>query len=255
VSSDGDTERPPCGDSYASRERLHLADLGPVDGLNSTLGTAKVRTIRGARPLERDFDAWAHGVIAGLPVPFHSLRAAISSGTDDAAALAIAAIGILHLDHDGQTALSAIARALSLNGSSATALYFGAHIHAVSGDSLTAEDYANRALRLSPFDSFGFMAHWALGIARLREERYAEAATCLAKAVQLNPRFSALYAFQATVLALAGRIEAAQSAARRLLELEPGFRTQPLVATYGAYALPGIVERFATGARQAGLPE
>ncbi len=79
-------------------------------------------------------------------------RLALALGTDDAAALAIAAITVLHLARDFEAASGAIARALSLNGSCATALYWGAHIHGCSGDPALAEDYANRALRLSPFD-------------------------------------------------------------------------------------------------------
>ena len=51
-------------------------------------------------------------------------RIVIASTTDDANALAIAAIGISHLDRDYTAAESAIERALSLNASCATALVF-----------------------------------------------------------------------------------------------------------------------------------
>src|SRR5439155_6103535 len=76
-------------------------------------------------------------------------RLALALGTDDATALAYAALTVLHLAYDFETAAGAIARAVSLNGSCATALYWGAHIHAWSGDPVLAEAYANRALRLS----------------------------------------------------------------------------------------------------------
>ena len=61
-------------------------------------------------------------------------RAALVHGTDDAMALAIASIALLHLGHDFEAASGAIARALMLNGSCATALFFGAQMHAFSGD-------------------------------------------------------------------------------------------------------------------------
>ena len=67
-------------------------------------------------------------------------RLALALGTDDATALAYAALTVLHLAHDFEAASGAIARALSLNGSCATALYWGAHIHAWSGDPVLAED-------------------------------------------------------------------------------------------------------------------
>ena len=98
-------------------------------------------------------------------------RMALAHGTDDATALSIAALVILHLGHDFEAASGAISRALSLNGSCAAAFYWGAHIHAFSGDPTIAEDYANRALRLSPFDPFSFDAYVAQGLVRLREQR------------------------------------------------------------------------------------
>jgi len=181
-------------------------------------------------------------------------RLALALGTDDATALAYAALTVLHLAHDFETASGAIARALSLNGSCATALYWGAHIHAWSGDPVLAEDYANRALRLSPFDPLSYEGYEALGAVRLRLRRYDDAAACLAKAVQANPRFSVLYALQASALAMAGRIEDARALARRLLELEPTFRALRFLE-FAGFVRPEIREAFAAAFREAGLPE
>jgi TolB-like protein len=106
------------------------------------------------------FVAWCHEIcfmrggvdeadkIAGL----RHAHTAIASGTDDATTLAVAAFVIDILSKDHKAALSAIERALALNPSSATALYWGALIHASNGNSAAATAYANRALRLSPFD-------------------------------------------------------------------------------------------------------
>jgi len=181
-------------------------------------------------------------------------RLALALGTDDATALAYAAFTVLHLSRDFEAASGAITRALSLNGSCATALYWGAHIHAVSGDPVLAEDYANRALRLSPFDPLSFQGHVALGVVRLRLRRYDEAAACLAQAIQANPRFSVLYGLRASALALAGRIEEAKVVAQRLLELEPTFRVRPFM-DFAGFVQPETHEALAIGLRQAGLPE
>jgi adenylate cyclase len=137
-------------------------------------------------------------------------RAAVAHGGDDATALAVAALPLLQLGHDFEAASGAIARAIALNGSSATALYFGAHIHAYSGDAALAEDYALRALRLSPYDELAFEGHCAPGLVRIRERRCDDAAAHLAKAVQANPRFSVLHVEHAAALALAGRLEEAK---------------------------------------------
>jgi len=181
-------------------------------------------------------------------------RPRLRSGTDDATALTYAAFTVLHLSRDFEAASSAITRALSLNGSCATALYWGAHIHAVSGDPVLAEDYANRALRLSPFDPLSFQGHVALGVVRLRLRRYDEAAACLAQAILANPRFSVLYGLRASALALAGRIEEAKVVAQRLLELEPTFRVRPFM-DFAGFVQPETHEALAVGLRQAGLPE
>jgi TolB-like protein/class 3 adenylate cyclase/Tfp pilus assembly protein PilF len=181
-------------------------------------------------------------------------RLALALGTDDATALAFAALTLFHLARDFEAASGAITRALSLNGSCATALYWGAHIHAWGGDPALAEEYANRALRLSPFDHFSYEGYLALGALRLRLGRYADAAECFAHALQANPRFSVIYAMRASALALAGRVEEAQRTARQLLELDPTFRLGALI-DFGGFAQPDMLDAVATGARQAGLPE
>ena len=149
--------------------------------------------------------------------------------------------------------MSAIERALSLNPSSATALYWGEIIHASSGNSAAATAYANRALRLSPFDPVAFAAHGALGHVAFQEARYDEAASCYAMAVQANPRFSLYYFLQAAALALAGRLQEASPIVAQLLELNPNVRTSEVFE----YALlhPALADKFIAGARLLGLPE
>jgi adenylate cyclase len=175
-------------------------------------------------------------------------RAAVAHGQDDSIALAIAAIGLLHLGHDFEASSGAIARALALNGSCATALYFGAH-------AALAEDYAIRALRLSPFDALAFEGYYAPALVHIRKQRFAEAASSMAKAVQLNPRFSWLYAAHAAALALAGRAEEAKSVAKRVLELEPNFRVGPFEPMAPKMMSPELWRPLFAGIRLAGLPE
>ena len=179
-------------------------------------------------------------------------RAVIASGTDDATALAIAAFAITMLSKDHEAALSAVERALSLNASCATALYFGAVIYAFAGQPAAATSNANRALRLSPFDPMAYAAHLSLGSAAIQEARYDAAASHFGKAVQANPRFSTLYFFQAAALALAGRQGEARPIAQQLLELEPGFRLGLFFEVGMARA---VADRLTEGARILGLPE
>jgi adenylate cyclase len=183
-------------------------------------------------------------------------RATIASSADDATALAVAGFVMSLLakygSGDHETALSAIDRALSINASSATALYLGAQAHGLSGRTDTAISFANRALRLSPFDPLAFEAHMALGEAALREARFLDAAQGFAKAAQSSPNFSSAYFFQAIALALAGREEEARPLVRRGLEFEPGFRIR-LIFEHGL--APALAEKLVEGARLLGLPE
>jgi hypothetical protein len=72
--------------------------------------------------------------------------------------------------------------------------------------------------------------------------------------VQVNPRFSSLYAFQIGALAMIGRTDEAKSVAKRLLELEPNFRIGPLVAS-GVFMRPELLNLIVEGLRKVGLPE
>ncbi len=182
-------------------------------------------------------------------------RAALALGGDDSTALAVASLPILHLSHDFGAASEAVARAISLNGSCAAAYLFGAHIHSVVGDPATAEEFAAKALRLSPFDPLSYLALHAFGTVRMRDGRFDEAAPHYARAVQANPRFSVMHAIHAAALAQAGRMDEAKAVASRLLALEPNFT----IASFGAALFPifhrDLIGPIETGLRSAGLPE
>jgi adenylate cyclase len=207
--------------------------------------------------------AWCHEILmrssdnagerdAGRAAGLEHARAAIASGTDDAAALAIAANVIVHLGKDDGTALSAIERALALNASSAAAHYFGAHIHAYRGHAAVATELANRALRLSPFDPWTYEAYMTLGVVATHEANYETAASWFAKAAEANPGFSSAHSARAVALALGGRVEEAKPIMQRALELEPGGR---IYMVYEIGLLRGIADKYAAGARLLGVPE
>jgi TolB-like protein len=210
----------------------------------------------------RAFLAWCHEICftrggfseADKIAALRHAHAAIASGTDDATGLGVAAFVIGMLSKDHRSALNAIERALSLNPSSTTALYWGAVINAMHiGNFATATAYANRALRLSPFDQTAFCAHLALAFAAVSEGRYDEAASHSAKAVQNNPRFGFLYFYQAIALALAGRVDEARPIVEKGWELEPGIRIRDTLERVIHY--PPLTEKLLQGARLLGSPE
>ena len=212
-------------------------------------------------PAAHAYLAWSHQIsfthgghfdeaekIAGL----RHARAAIANDVDDATALAVGAMVIGLLGKDAESALTAIERALSFNPSSAAALYFGAQLYAWSGDPVTGARYANRALRLSPFDPLAYAAHLALGIVTFHEGRYEKSAAYWAKCAQANPSFGAIAMGQAFSLALAGRMDEATPIFARAMELEPGFRIRTILEL--GYA-PAIADKFVDAARLLGANE
>jgi adenylate cyclase len=205
------------------------------------------------------YAAWSHEMCfmrggfdaADRAAGLRHARAAISSGTDDATALAISGfvLGILAHDPDGP---GAIERALSINPSCATALYWGALIYSGVGKPAESMAIATRALRLSPFDPLSYVGQQALGQAAFFEGRYDDAAACFAKAHQASPRLSLLYAYHAASLAMAGRVKEAEPVVKQLLELEPNYRAR-VWREFGLVQV--LADKFIEANRRLGLPE
>jgi TolB-like protein/class 3 adenylate cyclase/Tfp pilus assembly protein PilF len=182
-------------------------------------------------------------------------RAAVAYGADDSTALAMASLPLMMVAHDFEAASSAVKRALDINPSCAFALFFGGQAQAYGGDHALAEDYATRALRLSPLDPQSFMALNALGFVRGLAGRLDEAVSFFTKAVQANPRFSTLYIFQAAALAHAGRPEEAATAASRLIAMQPDFRVAPFRQFASGFCRKDMIDWLSAGLLKAGLPE
>jgi adenylate cyclase len=238
----------------------HLAQISPAGILVAAGFLTDALKLDPNYPAAHAYLAWCHQIsfthggldevdkIAGLS---HA-SAAIANDVDDATALAIAAAVIGELGKDAAAALNAAERALSLNPSSAAALFFGAYLYAWSGDPDTGTAYAHRALRLSPFDPLAFHAHIAFATAATQEGRYGESAAYWGKCVQANPGFGAFFFGQAQMLALAGRMDEANAIFARGLALEPNYRIQS-IREIGF--VPAIADKMVHGARLLGVRE
>jgi adenylate cyclase len=179
-------------------------------------------------------------------------RTTIGSDTDDAGALAIAALVVAHLDRDFETASHAIDRALKINPACTTALFFAAHIESFRGEFEPAEEHARKALRLSPFDPWAYEAHVAFAMRPLAAGRFDEAAAHLARAVHANPNFPSPRFLLGLTLGLAGRVEEARREVKIALDMSPATKTR-LLREIGL--LPSLADKLAEGARAAGMPE
>jgi adenylate cyclase len=129
---------------------------------------------------------------ADLAAGVRHARAAPVHGGDDANALALAALIIVHPAQDYEAATDAISRAIALNGSCALAYSFGAMIHAYMNHPI-AEEYASRALRLSPFDPDVFQCRGDFAALRepfRRSRRELRKGRAVQSAIQLAARLA-----------------------------------------------------------------
>ena len=180
-------------------------------------------------------------------------HAAITTGSDDATALAMGGFVIAVMERDYATAIDAIDRALALSPSSALGFGFSSVVRAWMGDSPTAIGHARIGIRLSPYDPMIYLPYVGLAYAHFFAGDWAAAANAARKASQSNPRFSVpCYLLTAALIRLGCNSEATSSA-RRVVELQPGFTVSGLVS--GNITTPDRMAILADALRQAGLPD
>ena len=180
-------------------------------------------------------------------------RAAITYGTDDAAALAHAGFVLFIVGRDIDAAQNTLARALVANPNSALAHMKQGIVHAFLGNAAPAIEHSQTALRLSPFDSMSNEPKLALAIVHLFAGRYDDAISWASQSVQANPRFSIPYTVLVAAYVKAGRTTEARATIERLREILPGCTMQ----TFQIWNILGA-ERSATilsALKDAGLPE
>jgi TolB-like protein len=180
-------------------------------------------------------------------------EAAIAHGQDDALALSFAGF-VIGLDkHDRAAAFAAFEAALAVSPSSAFTYILGSLILAFAEEAERAIEWADRGLRLSPFDPWRSTAFISSSLGHYHRGRYEEAAAAVRKAVQSAPGYSMAYVTLAAPLAKLGRLEEAKAAAARALELQPAFRCRQHFAA-GGYA-PALAASLTEALCTVGLPE
>ena len=207
------------------------------------------------------FLAWCHEALfmrggfsnENCDAAIRHARAAIANGRDDATALALGAFVISMVEHDRVAALQAFDRALTISPSSSFTLFFGAVVAAWAGGAERAIDWAERALRVSPFDRLCYLAHGAIAIGQFQFGGYEKAADAARLAVQSLPSFSVVHALLAAPLAKLGRVEEAKVVASRVLALEPSFSAAGFCAATAPAA--ALAKHLCEAWREAGLPE
>ncbi|HEX9070968.1 MAG TPA: transcriptional regulator, partial [Pseudolabrys sp.] len=180
-------------------------------------------------------------------------HAAVAHSSDDATALAVAAFVIAVDERDTTTALKLFDRALALSNSNMFALSGSAITLAWMGKTELATERAQRALRLSPFDSLNWWPYQSLAVVYFHTHRYADAVDAARSAINSNPTFSLLHATLSASLMRLGRVEEAKLAAKSVLECQPSFTIRGTSVNVGLE--PTLFEPLADAWREVGLPE
>ena len=190
--------------------------------------------------LAHGFAAWAHEIIFArggaheenrLGATRHA-QAAIAHGRDDAIALSLGGFALGLVAHDREAAHQAFEAALALSPSCALTYIFGSVVMVYAGNADRAIEWGERALRLSPFDPMTYAPLLAITLGHLQRGEYEAAAVAAHKVFQANPFWSLAHVLLAATQAKIGRLDAAKSAAERVLELQPGFYDQRIVRLF-----------------------
>jgi adenylate cyclase len=256
-------KRPESLDAYdlylRALPHAHVFMPGEADRALALLGQAL--ELQPDFPAARAAAAWCHEMRylrgglqeADKKAALDHAQAAIEAGADDAMTLATAGFVIGLVAHDYKTAMEVIDRALTLTAASSLALGMGATVLAHAGESVRAIDYAERAIRLTPFSRESAVPYVALAMVYCASSDFAAAVAAAATAIQANPRFSLSHALHAAALSRLDRGDEARDAARRVIECEPDFTVSRFVISHTGR--PDIWGPIGDALRRLGLPE
>lgn len=123
-----------------------------------------------------------------------------------------------------------------------------------AGNADLALKHVNKAIALSPRDTFIDKFYLYLSIAEFQAGNYKASANAAQRAIQLKPGHPSSHMFRTAAFALAEEPELANAAAQEFLALVPHARASKIQQTV-LYYQKADRERFADGLRKAGLPE
>jgi DNA-binding winged helix-turn-helix (wHTH) protein/tetratricopeptide (TPR) repeat protein len=156
-------------------------------------------------------------------------------------------------ERDFDAALDMFERAIDVAPNDAETWMWSVPTFAYMGNAEEAIRRGDFALRLSPEDPLLFRYQHFLSIAHYVAGDLEGAVTWAEKSFRRNPRYTSNLRTLAAALSGLGRFEEARDVARRVLELEPGFRVGPMVARYAARR-PEVRELYGRRLVEAGLP-
>ena len=255
-------KRPDSLDAYDLVLRALANDMAMPEGIAQA-----VPFLERALALEADY-ARAHGYLSlchhslylragmreeNLRSAIRHAHAAIDYGQDDNSALTLGGFVVAMDEHDRPAAYQAFDTALALSPSSAFTYLVGCVVFGWAGKAEQTIEWAERAIRLSPFDSWIYFAWHGLALGHFSLGHYEEAVNAARKAVYFNPGFSMNHMLLAASLGKLGQLQQGKGAAARILALQPQYR-------YGKHFAhvdcePALAAALGEGLNSVDLPE
>jgi adenylate cyclase len=230
-----------------SRNALELLDRA----IELDPGYAQAYGLKGFTMVWRAFQGWMEMGAALTQASAAAARAVTCDGQEPWAYLARGMIAIAQRDGPEGVAAFRNATTISPNFAFAHAL-LGASL-AMAGEVESALACIDRAVRLSPRDTFGDDFQLFYAFAHFQAGHYEQAAAHAASAIQLSPLHPMSHIMATASYALGGNAAKAADALRGLVALVPEITAAGLAATH-PYTDPADRERLASGLIKAGLP-
>jgi adenylate cyclase len=182
-------------------------------------------------------------------------RRALEIDPADPIALNVIAHIPVVLRHDYQAGGDLIDRSLAVNPNDAFSWNRRGWISAWAGEVESAMPAFEKAMRLSPLDpQWGGTAKFGMASALCWDGRPEEALPWVRRALQDRPDHAGVHRLLVAVLWLCGRHGEAREAARRYVDMVPGFSLRDARKVSPLRGTPGH-ERYYDALREAGLPE
>jgi len=182
-------------------------------------------------------------------------RRAVALGKDDETALWSGGLSLAYLGKEVEAGAAYIDRALLLNPNLAASWNASGWVRMYLGESASAIEHFERAIRLSPLDPLTYFAFTGMAFAHACAGRYDESVSWATKALHEQPSNAQALRVAAIAYALSDRMVDARAAMARLREVDPTLRLSNLDRVVAPLRRAEDRERYIESLRKAGLPE
>jgi adenylate cyclase len=203
----------------------------------------------------RNSHGWMVDRESEIPDAVGLARRAVALGKDDPTALWSGGLSLAYLAKEVEAGAAYIDLALVLNPNLAASWNASGWVRMYLGESASAIEHFERAMRLSPLDPLTYFAFTGMAFAHAFAGRYDEAISWATKALHEQPNWATALRVAASANALSDRMVEARAAMACLREVDPALRLGNLHRVAPPFRRAEDRVRFIESLRKAGMPE